>query len=115
MGGDVRRIIEAKRQWNYLTTEEELNLGFKGWRSRGYLPHFDAPGVRQFLTYFDRYIRDEAHFRKAVRYTENNPVKAGLAREPVGWQWSSARWRDEYCRLRLGERSAGGSPASPCA
>lgn len=229
MKEDIRHIVEFKSQWHYQPTKEELALGFKGWHSRGYLPHFDAPGVRQFLTYrladampaarrseweallalederekrlkveayldhgygechlrnpaiaalvqenllhfdgeryrviawcimpnhvhavveiwqtplaelfhswksytskaankvlgrtghfwqdeyFDRYIRNETHLRKAVRYTENNPVKAVLAREPAEWQWSSARWRDEYCRLRLDGRSAGGPPAS---
>lgn len=27
--------------------------------------------------YFDRFIRDQEHFDKTVRYIENNPVKAG--------------------------------------
>jgi putative DNA methylase len=39
--------------------------------------------------YFDRYIRDEEHFRKAVRYIETNPVKAGLVKEAKDWPWSS--------------------------
>ena len=40
--------------------------------------------------YFDTLIRDEAHLRRAVRYVEANPVKAGLAREAAAWPWSSA-------------------------
>ena len=45
--------------------------------------------------YWDRYIRDEEHFRKARRYIESNPVKAGLARMAAKWPWSSAnaKWR----------------------
>ncbi len=47
--------------------------------------------------YWDRYLRDEAHFGKARRYIETNPVKAGLARESAVWPWSSANpkwpWR----------------------
>ena len=43
--------------------------------------------------YFDRYIRDEPHFRRVVRYIENNPVKAGLARVAAEWPWSSAHFR----------------------
>ena len=43
---------------------------------------------------FDRYIRDEDHFRRAVRYIENNPVKAGLCREPGDWEFSSAYAKD---------------------
>jgi len=45
--------------------------------------------------YWDRYIRDEEHFRKACRYIETNPVKAGLARLAAEWPFSSAnpKWR----------------------
>lgn len=49
--------------------------------------------------YFDTLIRDEAHLGRAIRYTEVNPVKAWLTPERKAWQWSSARWRDEYERL----------------
>src|SRR5438270_11879833 len=51
--------------------------------------------------YFDRYIRDQEHYRKVVRYIENNPVKAGLAREPAAWLWSSARYRGLYASDEL--------------
>ena len=40
--------------------------------------------------YFDRYIRNEEHFEKTVKYIENNPVKAGLCLEPEDWPYSSA-------------------------
>jgi REP element-mobilizing transposase RayT len=40
--------------------------------------------------YFDRYIRDEEHFQKAVRYIEKNPVKAGLCENASDWEFSSA-------------------------
>ena len=50
--------------------------------------------------YFDRYIRNARHFQTAVKYIENNPVKAGLCAKPSDWPFSSAHYR-----------SAGGSPA----
>ena len=66
------------------------------------------PGVTQFVTfqlydsdYFDTLIRDEAHLLKAVRYTEQNAVKALLAKTAQEWPWCSARHRDEYGRLLL--------------
>lgn len=213
---DLKKLIEAKTQWYYCPDAEAKEQGFLGWHERGYLPHFDAPNVTQFVTfllrdafpvtrrrewepllrernqslrkrkleswldrghgqcwlrrpdvaaqveqvlraedgqayvlrawtlmpnhvhlvvdvwqtplsrllhrwkgrssraanqvlgrrgvfwerkYFDTLIKDEAHLRKAVRYTENNPVKAGFARDPKAWEWSSARWRDEYGRM----------------
>jgi type I restriction enzyme R subunit/putative DNA methylase len=40
--------------------------------------------------YWDRYIRNERHFRQAVQYIHENPVKAGLVSKPEGWRWSSA-------------------------
>lgn len=43
--------------------------------------------------YFDRYVRDEAHYATAVAYIENNPVKAGLCTAAGDWPFSSARAR----------------------
>jgi len=39
--------------------------------------------------YFDRFIRDESHYRSALEYIAENPVKAGLARSAKEWMWSS--------------------------
>ncbi len=43
--------------------------------------------------YWDRYIRDEAHYANSVRYLEDNPVKARLVLESADWPFSSAAWR----------------------
>ncbi len=43
--------------------------------------------------FFDRFIRDDAHFVRAAEYIEANPVKAGLVSEPCEWPFSSARFR----------------------
>lgn len=43
------------------------------------------------LDYYDRFIRDEPHFLRAVDYIHQNPVKAGLCSKPEDWRWSSAR------------------------
>ena len=51
--------------------------------------------------YWDTYMRDTEQERRTVRYIENNPVKAGLVREPGEWPWSSARFRGGYGRLLL--------------
>jgi putative transposase len=34
---------------------------------------------------------DDIHLYRAIRYTENNPVRAGLAKKAEDFQWSSAR------------------------
>jgi len=49
--------------------------------------------------YFDTLIRDENHLKQAIRYTESNPVKAGLVAQRKVWRWGSARHREEYERL----------------
>jgi len=36
--------------------------------------------------YFDTVIRDGEHLKRAIRYTENNPVKAALAAERKAWR-----------------------------
>ena len=44
-------LIRAKREWDWKPSVAELKQGFRGWHQRGYLPHFDAPGVTQFVTF----------------------------------------------------------------
>lgn len=36
-------------------------------------------------------VLDEKHFQAAIRYVENNPVRALLVKKAEEWQWSSAR------------------------
>lgn len=40
--------------------------------------------------YWDRFIRDERHYRRAVDYIHQNPVAAGLCSQPEDWRFSSA-------------------------
>ncbi len=40
--------------------------------------------------YWDRFMRDAAHFRRAADYIRNNPVKAGLVEKAEQWKWGSA-------------------------
>src|SRR5438034_7272478 len=48
---NIRQLISDKRAWTEPLSAEDEKAGFCGWRSRGYLPHFDAPGIRQMITY----------------------------------------------------------------
>lgn len=40
---------------------------------------------------FHSFVMDDAHLMAAVRYTELNPVRAGLCTRPEDWPWSSTR------------------------
>jgi hypothetical protein len=45
-------VIAGKRLWRSPPpTAPEVRTGFTGWRSRGYLPHFDRQGLDQFVTF----------------------------------------------------------------
>ncbi len=39
---------------------------------------------------FASFPMDEAHLLSALRYVEQNPVRAGLVKRPEDWRWSSA-------------------------
>jgi len=49
-------------------------------------------GVRGYLFQgrFRSCVLDEAHLIRAARYVEMNPVRAGLAKRPEAYRWSSA-------------------------
>jgi REP-associated tyrosine transposase len=70
---------------------EELGLGIPSVELE-----LDTPrsARRQFWMrdYWDRFIRNEEHFRNVINYIHDNPVKAGLCSKPEDWRWSSARF-----------------------
>ena len=69
----ARAIAEAHRRYTVMINSRE------NWR--GYLWHGR----------FASFPLDETHLLTAVRYIELNPVRAGLARKPEDYEWSSAR------------------------
>lgn len=49
---------------------------------------------------FDRNVRNDTEFTKAIRYIHRNPVERGLVTRPEDWKWSSVRW---WMGVRAGE------------
>ncbi|MHB8524189.1 MAG: REP-associated tyrosine transposase [Limisphaerales bacterium] len=47
----LQELIVAKQTWSGPLDDEAKLRGFAGWHQRGYLPHRDQPGLRQFLTF----------------------------------------------------------------
>lgn len=68
-------------------------------------PRFWQPGGG-----FDRNVRDEAEFCRAVRYIHRNPVERGLVSRPQDWAFSSVRW---WMGLRDGEMPCDDPPGRP--
>jgi type I restriction enzyme R subunit/putative DNA methylase len=91
----------------YIATQAEAQLSERRSPTRRVSSaHTNAPARRAALQtlrwereYWDTFMRDEEQERTAIRYIENNPVKAKLCRVPEQWLFSSARFRDEYRRL----------------
>jgi len=89
MPNHVHGLIETSENW-------PLGSIIHSWKS--YTAHvanqiLGRTGDFWFREYFDRFIRDDRHFRNAVSYIEENPVKAGFVRVPAEWRWSSAWWK----------------------
>jgi len=97
----LKTLIEGKRLWSYRPDHAEMRRGFLGWHERGYLPHFDAPNVTQFVTF----VLDDAF--PITRRVEWQPIM----HEPDG---SAKRrkleaWLDRghgECWLKRGEAAA---------
>ena len=92
---------EVVKSWKSFTAKAALKILRGG---DGSSPHRksntcgDEPSPPQTFweeDYFDRYVRDEEHYRRVVRYIENNPANARLVKSPADWVWSSARYRGQ--------------------
>ena len=71
--------------------------GWKGYTAKWMLHNQERLGLSLLpdnilwqREYWDRYIRNKAHYEKAVEYIHANPVKAGLAQKAQEWRFSSA-------------------------
>jgi REP element-mobilizing transposase RayT len=78
-----------------LAVKEEFELGtvIKSWKmfsTRRINETLSRSGSLWAADYFDRYIRNEAHFESTLRYIEMNPVVAGLCDRPQDWPFGSA-------------------------
>lgn len=75
------RRISAFQTTGYATLQRGATAGLEPGVPSGRVWHRE---------YWDRYIRDHAHYMNVVKYIHNNPVKAGLVKRPEDWRWSSA-------------------------
>ncbi|CAN5355673.1 transposase [soil metagenome] len=91
MPNHVHVLIEQREGWEV----GDLVGSWKKWSARRIhqmMPE-DAPEVVWQRDYWDRFIRNEAHFCAVVHYIHNNPVKARLVGEAKDYRWGSARLR----------------------
>jgi REP element-mobilizing transposase RayT len=70
-------------------TVAELVRSWKSFTARRINRLLGRSGALWMEDYWDRYMRDEAHYHRVVEYIHDNPVKAGLVKEARDWPWSS--------------------------
>ena len=80
---------------------EKIIHSFKSFTALQSNRRLDRSGSFWMRESFDRYIRDEQHFARTIRYIENNPVKAGLCSSPDEWEFGSA-WLEREGRQDAG-------------
>jgi putative DNA methylase len=69
-------------------TIDDVMCSIKGYSAKE-ANHFLGRGGRFWQAdYFDRAVRGREHLERAIRYVENNPVKAGLCE----WTWVRGYW-----------------------
>ncbi len=86
MPNHVHSLIEVFDNWSLA----RILHSWKSFTAHKANEILERTGEFWFREYFDRFVRDDRHFANAVRYVEENPVKAGLAGSPEDWRWSSA-------------------------
>lgn len=69
------RIMKSLKGWTAWSSNRALGRKGTFWEQESY----------------DHAVRDEAELERVVRYTLNNPVKAGLVQEWSEWPWSYRR------------------------
>jgi REP element-mobilizing transposase RayT len=58
----------------------------------GLAPQIESGASIWHREYWDRYIRNEQHLKRAIEYIHQNPVKASLVASPEAYRWSSAHF-----------------------
>jgi len=84
---------------------------WKSYTSKQINKQLGRTGVLWQREYWDRYIRDEVHFSRAIEYINMNPVKAGLVSNACDWLFSSAR----FYTMQQSEEYPIGSAGDPLA
>ncbi len=87
MPNHVHALVEMIEGWGM----ESIVHSWKSYTSNQANRMLRRRGVFWQREYFDRFIRDERHLRRALHYLDFNPVMAGLCSTPRDWRHGSAR------------------------
>jgi len=88
--------------------QDSLALGI-GLVNQNYTRYINRKYLRSGRLWQNRFfsciVDTDEHLWEVARYIENNPVKAGMATEALGYKWSSARYHLEDKQDDLMKRS----------
>ncbi|MGZ8845473.1 MAG: transposase [Pyrinomonadaceae bacterium] len=90
MANHIHVLLKPKAQTNIATITKNIK-GFSAREANKLLARTGQPFWQDES--FDHWARDRAELFRIIRYIENNPVKAGLVKDPADWVWSSAAER----------------------
>ena len=88
MPNHVHALVTPLTDW----TLSQITHSWKSFASKRANALLHKQGGFWAPEYYDRAIRDDAHYATVVDYIAMNPVKAKLCAKPEDWRFSSARW-----------------------
>ena len=91
MPNHVHVLTETMTGWPLA----KILYSWKSWTAKAANKLINRNGAFWQREYHDRFIRDGRHLDAAMRYLEQNPVKAGLCAQAEDWRWGSARRRPD--------------------
>ncbi len=97
MPNHVHAIIEGFESWPLTGVIHS----WKSFTASAANKILNRSGEFWFREYHDRFIRDENHFRQAIAYVEENPVKAGLVKTARDWKFSSAAKQSNHSPAKM--------------
>ena len=77
-------------KWKELTSKQIASIYQREFP--GYFAKLDPNDPIWQPRYYGFNIFSAKKVHEKVNYMHNNPVRAGLVKEPCDWLWSSARW-----------------------
>ncbi|MCA9013232.1 MAG: transposase [Planctomycetaceae bacterium] len=87
MPNHVHVLCRQKSGWPL----SKIIRSWKSFTAHAINKSFARTGAFWQADYFDRYIRNDAHFLAVAHYIETNPVSAGLCTTASEWPYSSTR------------------------
>ncbi len=102
----LQKLVDGKQAWAVPLEPEAKARGFLGWHQRGYIPHYDAPWVTQFITLR---LADSLPASRRAEWEQLLRIENARAASPKGTPTSSQLIGSNS----IESRSQTGAPGAP--